>query len=157
MSIENYNKAIKIINENKEKCYFAGNRSEVLVSRAEKALGIKFSSQYRKFVLEYGAGSIGAEEIYGVVKDNFNNSSVPDGIWFTLTERKEINMPENLIVICDTGSDEFFCLDFKRINKDGEPPVVVFVPGVENRHQTYEIIAEDFGDYLLQVVERELV
>ena len=50
-----------------------------------------------------------------------------------------------------------YCLDFNKINEDGEPPVVVFVPGVDTEHQTYEIIAEDFGNYLLQVVEQELV
>ncbi|APM37705.1 SMI1/KNR4 family protein [Clostridium kluyveri] len=157
MSIENYSKAIKVINANKEHCFFAGNKSEELVSKAEEALEIRFSSQYRKFVLDYGAGSIGAEEIYGVVDDDFDNSSVPNGVWFTLTERQEIQMPENLLVLCDTGSDEFFCLDFNKLNNDGEPPVVAFIPGVDNEHQTYEIIAEDFGNYLLQVVEQELV
>ena len=156
MSIDNYSKAIKVINANKESSFFAGSNSEVLVSKAEKALGIMFSSQYRKFVLDYGAGSIGAEEIYGIVDEDFENSSIPNGIWFTLTERQEIEIPENLLVICDRGNDEFFCLDFNKKNKDGEPPVVVFVPGVENEHQTYEIIAEDFGSYLLQVVEQEL-
>lgn len=157
MSTENYNKAIKVINDNKEDCFFAGKRSEELVLKAEEALGIKFSAQYRKFVLGYGAGSIGAQEIYGVVDDDFDNSSIPNGIWFTLIERQEVQMPENLLVICDAGSDEFFCLDFSKVSKEGEPPIVVFVAGVDNEYQTYEIIAEDFGNYLLQVVEQELI
>lgn len=35
--------------------------------------------------------------------------------------------------------------------------MVVFVTGIENKYQTYEIIAEDFGDYLLQGIEQELL
>lgn len=156
MSKQNYDKAKELIESNKGVCFFAGVREESLIEKAEKALGISFSPQYRDFVKNYGAGSIGSEEIYGVINDNFDDASVPNGVWFTLVERMEIEMPENLVVLLDTGGDEFFCFDYANLDEHGEPPVVVFVPGVDKDAQTYEVIAKDFGDYLLKVTEQEI-
>lgn len=93
---------------------------------------------------------------YGIINADFENSSVPDAIWYTLTERREINLPDNLLVIYDTGSDEIFCLDYSHLDDNGEPKVVSFLPGVDLESQTYEIIANDFGDFLLDVVKQEV-
>lgn len=60
------------------------------------------------------------------------------------------------MVIYDTGSDELFCLDFNQLDYKGEPKVVSYVPGVELENQTYEIIANDFGDFLLDLVKQEI-
>lgn len=87
---------------------------------------------------------------------DFENSSVPDAIWYTLTERNEINLPNNFLIIYDTGSDELFCLDFNKSSETKEPKVVSFVPGIELESQTYEIIANDFGDFLLIFLKREI-
>jgi hypothetical protein len=65
----------------------------MLVLKAESALGLKFPPTYRKFLLEYGCGNIFGMEFYGVVDDNFINSSIPDAIWITLNERKTSNLP----------------------------------------------------------------
>ena len=157
MSQNNYNKAKELIEKNRSQCFFAGEKDNLLIEKAEKVLEISFSQQLRDFFKTYGAGSIGSEEIYGIINDNFTDASVPNGVWFTLTERKEIQMPKNLYVISDTGADEFYCLDFSKSNEYGEPPVVIFVPGVDNNSQTYEIIAEDLGDYLLEIVEQEVI
>lgn len=69
---------------------------------------------------------------------------------------EEINLPKNLLIIYDTGSDELFCLDFNKSREKEEPKVVSFVPGVELESQTYEIIANDFGDFLLNLVKQEI-
>lgn len=157
MSQQNYDKAKSIIEMNKGVCFFAGVKDEALIEKAEKALEISFSSQLRDFFKNYGAGSIGSEEIYGIVNENFTDAKVPNGVWFTLTERKEINMPNNLYVLFDTGADEFFCLDFNQLNENGEPPVVVFFPGIDSSIQMYEVLAGDFGDYLLKIVDQEIM
>lgn len=156
MSLDNYNKAVALIEGNKTKGYFAGPRSGNLIKLAENTLGIQFSGMYRSFLEKYGAGSFGSQEIYGVISSDFENSSVPDAIWYTLTERKEIGLLPNLLVIYDTGAGELFCLDFNQSNKDNEPAVVSFVPGVSLEKQSYEKIADDFGDFLLDLVSREI-
>lgn len=115
-----------------------------------------FPRSYRDFLFNFGAMSFGAEEFYGIVREDFDNSRVPDAIWYTLVERKEAQLPSNLLVIYDTGSEELFCLDFSKLSSEGEPAVVVFVPGVDLEYQKYEVISGDFGEFLLQKVNLEL-
>lgn len=120
MSYANYKKAVEIMNKNKEKCHFIGERSNELIEKAEDVLGLKFSKIYKEFLINYGAGNYGSEEI--------------------------------LVVIYEEGSGELFCLDFNSLNEEKEPIVISYVPGENNRNQKYEKIADDFGDFLLQLV-----
>lgn len=156
MSVETYQKAKEIIMNEEEIADFVGGRTDELISLAEEKLGLKFTGLYLDYLKTFGAGNFGAQEIYGIIDADFENSSVPDAIWYTLTERKEIRLPDNLLVIYDTGSDELFCLDFNQSDDNGEPKVVSLVPGVDIESQTYEIIANDFGDFLLDLVKQEV-
>lgn len=78
------------------------------------------------------------------------NSSVPDAVWYTMVERKEVNLPKNLLVIYD-ANEVLCCLDY---NCD-EPCVVEFVPGIDISQQKYNIVAKNFGDFLLDLVSLE--
>lgn len=156
MSLATYQKAKEIILNEDEFADFVGGHTDDLISLAEEKLGLKFTGLYLDYLKTFGAGNFGAQEIYGIINADFENSSVPDAIWYTLTERKEINLPNNLLVIYDTGSDELFCLDYNQNDENGEPKVVSFVPGVDLESQTYEIIANDFGDFLLSLVNQEV-
>ncbi|AST93546.1 MULTISPECIES: SMI1/KNR4 family protein [Sutcliffiella] len=156
MSLATYQKAKEIILNEDEIADFVGGHTDDLISLAEEKLGLKFTGLYLDYLKTFGAGNFGAQEIYGIINADFENSSVPDAIWYTLTERKEINLPNNLLVIYDTGSDELFCLDYNQNDENGEPKVVSFVPGVDLEGQTYEIIANDFGDFLVSLVKREV-
>ncbi|GIN95552.1 hypothetical protein J6TS1_14220 [Siminovitchia terrae] len=156
MSVETYQKAKQIIQTNEDMADFIGGRTNELIKLAEDKLGVKFTGLYLDFLQNFGAGNFGAQEIYGVINENFENSSVPDAIWYTLTERKEINLPNNLLVIYDTGSHELFCLDFNQLDEKEEPKVVSFVPGIELERQKCDTIANDFGDFLIDLVMQEV-
>ncbi|KGX88768.1 cell wall assembly protein [Pontibacillus halophilus JSM 076056 = DSM 19796] len=156
MSINTYQKAKELISSEGALADFVGGCSEELIRLAERKLNLSFSPIYKNYLRSFGAGNFGSQEVYGIIDKNFVNSSVPDAIWFTLSEREEIDLPDTLLVIYDTGSDELYCLDFNQIEASGEPKVVSFIPGVNIGDQTYEVIADDFGDYLLDLVEREL-
>lgn len=156
MGILDYNSAVELLQQNQELNDFVGQCSEQLVKKAEGKLNVIFPQTYRDFLLTYGAGNFGSEEIYGIVKEDFDNSGIPDAIWFTLKQRKEVNLPSNLVIIYHTGGEEMFCLDFNRLGKHQEPAVVSYVIGVDLEFQTYEIIANDFGEFLLQRVKMEL-
>ncbi|MGG2091467.1 SMI1/KNR4 family protein [Bacillus sp. S13(2024)] len=156
MSWDNYKKAITLMAEYEDECDFVGERSEDVVKKAEQALGLRFSNMYRDFVKRYGAGNFGGEEIYGVIGEDFENSSVPDAIWVTLTERKESNLPQNVLVITDTGMGEWYCLDFNQCNAEGEPLVITYDSGLEPDEQKYDRIANNFGDFLLALVKEEV-
>lgn len=156
MSIQDYNNAVELIQQNQWLGDFVGNCSENIIKKAEEKLNIVFPQSYRNFLLSFGAGNFGAEEIYGVIKENFENSGIPDAIWFTLKQRKEVNLPSNLVVIYHTGGEEMFCLDINKIGKYQEAMIVSYAIGVDSEHQTYEIIANDFGEFFLQRVKLEL-
>ena len=156
MSYKDYERAVNLIEENEELKDDIGGCSPKLIEMAEKKLNLKFPKSYTDFLLKFGVLSFVSAEIYGIVREDFDNSRVPDGIWYTLVERKEVKMPDWLLVIYDTGSEELFCLNFNITNDEGEPTVVSFVPGVNIEYQTYEEIAKDFGEFLLQRVNAEL-
>lgn len=133
---------------------FEGPKSEDLLLAAERAIGEKFPFTYRRFLRQYGAGAFGSSEIYGVIHQNFENSSIPDSIWYTLQLRQKQLIPLQLIVIYDLGDGELFCLDLDAM-KGGEAPVVTFTPGGPLNQQR-ELIAEDFGQFFLDLIQQEI-
>ncbi|TSB48563.1 SMI1/KNR4 family protein [Alkalicoccobacillus porphyridii] len=156
MTNEKYELAKKIIKENDDIADFTDGCSDVAIKKAEHLLNLKFDGVYLDFLLTFGAGNFGSQEIYGIIHDDFEQSSVPDSIWFTLTERKEQNLPSHLLVIHDTTVGELYCLDFSNTNASNEPKVVSYILGVELNEQVYKLVADDFGEFLLNLVSQEL-
>lgn len=134
--------------------FVTGAREPRVVEAAERALGVTFPPTYRRFVLEMGAGGIGAFEVYGVVDDRFAGP-VPDGVWFTLSER-ETGMPAHLVVVGDTGMGESNVLDTSATDAQGECPVRIWVPGASQTGDALEDVADDFGTFLWDNVRTEL-
>ena len=146
--MSDYEQAVALLRENEDEADFVGPRSAELIQRAEVALGVRFPPTYRRFLSEYGAGNIGGTEIYGVIDDDFETSSVPDAIWLNLTDPRE-----GLFVFYAVGEGTEFCLDTSRTGADGEMPVVAVAPGDEGGR---EEVAQDFGSALLMLVREEL-
>ena len=155
MSMQDYEAAREIMAQYPERLHFVGPRPESLVKAAEMKLGLRFPPTYRRFLLEYGAGSFGGSEFYGVVHKNFEESGVPDAIWFTLSERKEWALPHDLIVVYVPGNGELFCLDIGA-KGDSESPVIAYDSAYPHEAQRREVIAKDFGEFLLEFVRREV-
>ena len=145
--------AIHIVEKYPDKAFFAGPRAEELIRTAEARLGVAFPPTYRKFLLTLGAGNFGSAEFYGVIDENFETSSVPDGIWFTLTERKEIDLPHRLIAIGVTSYGELYCLD---TTKKSEGPVIVYQSHLGPDVQEPEVVADDFGAFFLAQITARL-
>lgn len=150
MSMNDLEAALALIRANPGQASFVGERPEALIVRAEEALGIQFPATYREFVRQLGAGNFGSAEIYGVIRDNFRDGTVPDGIWLTLKERSEANLPTSLLIIGDTGMGEYYCI---RLEERGAP-VIIFIPGMDPAEA--EVVAGDFGRFLLDQVRARL-
>lgn len=150
----NYQKAIEIINQNDDLVY-KNNCSNSLINKAENVLNLKFPRDYRDFLLKYGALTFGSEEIYGIIDGDFYNSSIPDAIWFTLSERKEVNMPPNWVVICDLDDGELACLDCKN-GPEGYCPVISYTPCEDEKYSEVYKLSDDFGSFLLYLVEMQM-
>lgn len=154
--LRNYEEAKKIIGLHSDLDDFVGNISDENIAKAEKELNVTFSKSYRQFLKDFGAGNFGAEEIYGILSGDFDNSGIPDAIWFTKKQRCEMALAPNLVIIYFTGGSEYFCLDVNQMNDEGECPVVVCVVGTDTIDKKLEIIAEDFGDFFLDIIKREV-
>jgi hypothetical protein len=79
MTMRDYEAARKMLLEHGGLADFAGPRDEGLIEQAEQVLGLRFPPTYRRFLREFGSGSFGGTEIYGVVDDDFEGSGIPDG------------------------------------------------------------------------------
>jgi hypothetical protein len=150
MSMTHYEQAVRLIEEHEGD--FEGPKSEAFVAKAEAALDLVFPPTYRRFLRELGCGDIGGLEIYGIVDDDFVNSSVPDGIWLTLENRKVIRLNPAVIIISDVGDGTFYGIDTSERNAEGESPVRIY--SVNGEYSEKE--ADDFGAFLLKEV-REAV
>lgn len=156
MSGKTYKKAKKLISEHEDMADVSGEKSISYIEKAERVTGLKFSSLYSDFLKEFGYLGFGSQEVYGIVNDDYVNSSIPDGIWYTLQLREDVNLPSNFLAIYYDGMEEVYCLDFNNVDKNGEPKVVAIDMGYDLDHQEIEVVAEDFGDFLLELVELEI-
>lgn len=98
----------------------------------ERALGAECPPTYRVFVALLGAGSFEIGDIYGVIDDNFTDSSVPNGVWYTLRARRSWRLPHDLIVISNDGMGGDYSLDTSRRDDSNERPVVVWHAGTDD-------------------------
>ena len=149
MPLKDYLNAKKIIQTN-DSGDFEGQKDQNLIQTAENALGLVFPPTYKSFLLDFGCGEINGHEIYGIISDKFENSSVPNGIWLTLDERKTSKLPSNLIIISQ-GYDGYLAIDVSQKNTENENPIIEWIPGNPNNSLTP--IFNDFGVYFLDCVE----
>ena len=140
--------ALNTITKHPDIAFFAGPRNLDLVARAEEALGGSFPPSYRSFILQLGAGSFGAFEVYGVVNEDFQNSAVPDGVWLTLRERANETVSGGTILIGSTGDGGYSAL---QLGDEGGAVSLIW-PG----SQAAEIVSDDFGSFLLEGVRHQL-
>jgi len=153
MSMVDLQEALGLVAANPSQGVFAGPRDAALVASAERALGGNLSPTYREFVTRLGAGNFGAFEVYGVIDQKFEDSSVPNGVWLTLNERGESGLPEKLVIVGSTGNGDYYCVELRG---GDESPVTVYQPGSPPDRQHGEQVAQDFGEFFLGGVRAEL-
>jgi hypothetical protein len=147
-----YERAVALMAEHDDEADFVGSRPPDLIAAAEQAIGFRFPPTYRRFVSEYGAGSFGSTEVYGVITEDWERSSAPDAVWLYLDERRD-RSSGGLFAFYDAGNGERFCLDPESADADGEMRVVAAHLGDAAEA---EVIAPDFGAALLMLIEQEL-
>ncbi len=98
---------------------------DIVIERAEKTLGLQFTSSYKVFLKKYVGGEIGGEEIYSLYKEC--GADIPGGdiVFQNLNDRKDgFATPEQLVVSYDL--DETFYFDYTQF-RDGECPLYVML------------------------------
>ena len=155
MSAKTLQRAFTAMGKHSRWMHFAGPQPAQVIARAEVTLGVTFPPTYRTFLETLGAGSFGSLEIYGIIGDNFDTGSVPNGIWCTLEERRSSELPTPFVIIGSDGEGGWICLVCN--NEVGkEAPVINYVPGEMPSEDDWLLVARDFGDYLYAMLKEEL-
>lgn len=157
--MSNYKKAKEIILEKEDLSDYIKNVSYELIEKAEKYLDIKFPNTYKRYLKDFGTLTFGATEIYGIINEDFINSSVPDAIWLTMKKRGDFNLPEQFIQIYSVGEGTEFFLDTSKMKNNECPVVSMYVPNfLEDKFSEGLLTIEynNFGDFLLDIIEEEL-
>lgn len=154
MSYINYKKAINLA----KKCndYYAGKgKPDKVIAEAEKLLNIKFSKQLINYLSSFGFLEFYGHEFYGIIKDDF--SGLPEGniVECTLYDREFSMLPEKWLPIFNFNDGYMGYLDYENLSSEGEPRVIMAIFNGK-RYAAIDMIAEDFGDFLLQKVENQL-
>ena len=136
-------RALQLINKS-GRGDFEGKKEVALIEKAEKKLGLTFPKGYRIFLKELGCGDIIGMEYYGIINDDFENSSVPDAVWLTLEERKS-GLPRYLILIGATGDGAYYAIDTSQFSTDEENPVILY-----EINGNMKKVADDFGSFFLE-------
>lgn len=154
MSYTNFIKAMELA----PKCKFyktAGRKSEEEIEMSEKKLGVSFSAQCKEFYEKYGYLSFYGNEIYGI--DPEDDSGVLEGnsVAYALNDREEYNLPKEWIPIYNFDDGNMAYLDYSSLNAEKEPSVIMAFYNGE-KYEIVETLAEDFGDFILQLVQEQV-
>lgn len=154
MAYRNYLKAMKLARECDNYCTGSGVSNDV-ISAAEKKVGILFSRQLKEYLTTYGYMEFFGVELYGIVKTDFSSVSVEGClVEWTILERKNGLNPKWL-PICFEDDGNMAFLDFNDLDENGEPSVIL-AEETERGYEKVEKIANDFGNYVLELVEWQL-
>jgi hypothetical protein len=148
--------ALQLVKQNQDQADFEGPKQEELIRLAESTLALRFPPTYRKFLEELGCGDAAGFEVYGLINENFANSSVPNGIWLTLKHRRSSDLPASFVVIADTGDGGYYAIDTAQRDEDEESPIVVWWPGLSKATSPIEKVSNDFGTFFLDRLSQAL-
>jgi hypothetical protein len=71
-----------------------------------------------------GAENIEGQEFYGVINNDLIDSTVPDGIWFTLSAREDYGLPDDMMVIGSIDNGTYIVLNAHKDNSELEADVM---------------------------------
>ena len=110
------------------------------VQEAQNILGVKFTPEYAWFLVNYGGGEIGGEEIISLYGPDYESAGPGDLINYNIGS--ELFMHESKLVICDNGSELFYfdcsILDDNTVHR------------MDYTEQTDEVYTENFTLFLIK-------
>jgi hypothetical protein len=154
MSYRNFEKAIDLAKQ----CKFyrtVGGESDEIIKKAEELLEIKFSKQNREFYARLGYLSFYGHEIYGIDPNDLSSTLEGNSVAYALHDRKEYCLPKEWLPIYFFDDGYMGYLDYNQLNEEEEPPIIMAIYNGE-KYIVGKKVAKDLGDFLLQIVEKQL-
>ena len=155
MSYANFKEAMELA----KKCDFyetGKGVSDEIIKKAEEELGIAFSRELYEYLREYSYIEFSGCEFYGITTEDFSEIYCGSIIEATISDRKEYGLPLKWIPILFLDDGYTAYLDYDNLNSEGEPRVIEGIYMGNNYYEMTAILAEDFGDYILQIAKEEL-
>ncbi|UTO29154.1 SMI1/KNR4 family protein [Bartonella harrusi] len=119
---------------------------ELMIEKAEKALGLQFTTSYKAFLKYYKGGDIGGEDIYSLYEDCAPTSDFSI-VFQNLNDRKRGFVTPEQLVVCDADFGETFYFDYTQF-RDGECPLYVMFADEE-----CEYYASNFYEFLCKRIK----
>ncbi|HEX3314274.1 MAG TPA: SMI1/KNR4 family protein [Gemmataceae bacterium] len=141
------------LRENGEQVWIAGPQPEQAIVSLEHALGVSLPPSYRQFLTKFGAFKLLNSSVAGIVGGNPLAKVAGSLYGDTQQYRQDCGLPKHLLVI-QPDEDAPYCLDTRKLGRDGEMPVVCYEPDSGYIDRMASSFGEWFMDYLqLQVDE----
>lgn len=137
----------RLLDLNPELVTYGRPIEEELVRRAQAVLDMTFPEDYKTFLSRWGTLAFGPIEIYGITGYEFENSSIPNAIWYTARKRIQIALPRNLLIVQDDNSMHYFCLD-----SEASPSSKVVIWNVRSA-QIVGVRAQNLFDFISDEIE----
>jgi hypothetical protein len=154
MSYSNFEQALELAKQCKA-YRISGGKSDDEIRNAESVIGLKFSRQNYDFYHRVGYLSFFGSEIFEIDPEDSSGILEGNSIAYALHDRKHYKLPTEWLPFYFFDDGYMGYLDYSQINEDGEPPVIAAIYN-GNEYVVTEKVAEDFGDFLMQLVQRQL-
>lgn len=156
MSKQSFDKAIKLV----KKCEDfdkGGRKSSKVIEKAEQLLGLKLSEQETEYLSKFGYIEFFGVELFGIINEDFEDDGDYEGcmVEWTLHERATGSISDDWVALRTEDDGGMVFLDHSDTDDNGEPKVI-FAEDDGSGYKKTEVIADDFGDYLLELVEEQL-
>lgn len=154
MSYYDLEQAIKLA----PKCrYFTtvGGKSKEEIEKSETKLDIKFSKQCIEFYKKFGYLSFYGNEIFGIDADDDSGILEGNSVAYAINDREQFLLPKEWLPIYNYQDGNMAYLDYSSTNSESEPRVIM----ASYNGKEYEInaiVADDFGEFLLNLIKEQL-
>ena len=153
MSYQNYITAMKMATECDD-YEVADGVGEDRIKASEEILGVSFSRQCREFYRTYNYMSFFGAELFGVDPNYDADCLEGNSLAYALNDREEYGLPNEWIPVCNLDDGYMAYLDYSVLNEENEPRVIMANYN-GNEYELVEVLADDFGDFVLQLIEEE--
>lgn len=124
---------------------------EESIAEAEYFLKITFPKSYKKFLLAAGTGEGKAGRFAGLGTEGFLDSKLAEDVEL-MKKWSHVAAQGKLIPFADDFSGNFYCFDSRKMNRDGEFPVV-FWDRLFQFDREPEPVADDFIGFMNQSID----
>jgi len=148
MDVQNAFERLKqIVEANPDFVDVGSAASADVIAKAEAYLGVSFPESLKLFFSTWGTLAVGPHEYYGIVGNHFEDSKIPDGVWFTAVKRDLLGLPFNFFVLFNNEGDELHCVDLETEEVKSWDTVQKDVVSVKSTN-LFDYIADEARDFL---------